>query len=60
MLSPDEDNEGKMQQYAMDFVPWNELIDCKVSEDSLSKLGELVCASELYGKSPFMVSPKIK
>jgi len=53
ILSPDEDNEGKMQQYAMDFVPWNELIDCKVSKDSLSKLGELVCASELLWEITF-------
>ena len=39
--------DGEMQSYAMDFIPWNELIDCKVSEDSLAKLGELVCTAEL-------------
>ena len=53
MLSPDEDNDGKIQQYAMDFVPWNELIDCKVSDDSLSKLGELVCTAELLWEITF-------
>ena len=47
MLSPNEDNNGEIQTYAMDFVPWNELIDCKVSVDSIAKLGALVCAAEL-------------
>ncbi|MCL2203155.1 MAG: hypothetical protein FWB88_04380 [Defluviitaleaceae bacterium] len=47
MLSPAEDGSGKMQEYAMDFVPWAELIDYKVSEKSIAKFGELVCTAEL-------------
>jgi len=53
MLSPNEENNGEMQQYAMDFVPWNELIDCRVSNESLAKLGELVCAAELLWEITF-------
>ena len=37
----------------MDFIPWDELIDCKVSEDSLAKLGELVCTAELLWEITF-------
>ena len=47
LLSPNEDNNSEIQTYAMDFVPWNELIDCKVSADSIAKLGALVCTAEL-------------
>ena len=53
MLSPNKNNNGDMQQYALDFVPWNELIDCKVSEDSLAKLGALVCTAELLWEITF-------
>ena len=53
MLSPNKENNGEMQQYAMDFVPWNELIDCKVSDESLAKFGELVCAAELLWEITF-------
>ena len=53
MLSPVENNDGEMQQYAIDFVPWNELIDCKVFDDSLAKLGALVCTAELLWEITF-------
>ena len=60
MLSPDEISDDKMQQYAIDFVPWNELIDCKVSDDSLAKLGALVCTAELLWEITFYGYSKSK
>ena len=53
MLSPNEDNNGEMQRFAMDFIPWNQLIDCIVSNDSLKRLGALVCAAELLWEITF-------
>jgi len=53
MLSNNKNNNSEMQEYAMDFVPWKELIDCKVSEDSLLKLGVLVCTSEILWEITF-------
>jgi hypothetical protein len=53
MLSPDEDGSGEIKEYGMDFVPWVELIDCPVSEESLSKYGELLCAAELLWEITF-------
>ena len=53
MFSPNEDNNDEIQTYAMDFVPWNELIDCKVSDDSIEKLGALICTSELLWEITF-------
>jgi len=53
MISPAEDGSGELQEYAMDFVPWAELIDCNVSEKSIAKLGELVCTAELLWEITF-------
>ena len=53
MLSRNENNKNEKQQYAMDFVPWNELIDCEVSEASLAKLGALVCTAEILWEITF-------
>ncbi|MCL1832807.1 MAG: hypothetical protein FWG45_07900 [Oscillospiraceae bacterium] len=55
MLSPNEDeNEnGELKSYGMDFVPWIELIDVPVSEESIAKYGELICAAELLWEITF-------
>ena len=60
MLSPDKSDSGEMQSFAIDFIPWNELIDCKVSDDSLAKLGEFVCAAELLWEITFYGYSKAK
>jgi hypothetical protein len=53
MLSPKDDGSGEMAEFAIDFVSWNELIDCKVHDDSLAKLGGFVCAAELLWEITF-------
>ena len=51
MLSTTE--SGEKTEYAIDYVPWRELIDCNILEESIAKLGELICAAELLWEVTF-------
>ena len=55
LLAPNEDVEsnGELVEYSMSFIPWIELIDAPVSEESISKYGELLCAAELLWEITF-------
>lgn len=53
LASGEIDEHGKAVRYAMDFIPWDELIDAPVSDESMQKYGMLVCASELLWELTF-------
>lgn len=53
LLSLSEDSGDELQEFALDLIPWRELIDCTVSEESIAKLGGLICAAELLWKITF-------
>lgn len=47
------DEYGKDARYAMDFIPWDELIDAPVSDESIQKYGTLICAAEFLWELTF-------
>ena len=47
MLAPDDSDPNTKTIYSLSFVPWKDLVDAPISDESLTKYGELICAAEL-------------
>ena len=51
--SGENSESGSDERYALDFIPWEELIDAPISDEKIQKYGMLICAAELLWELTF-------